>query len=40
MYLDGNRNQGSKYRIYKVSQEERSIFWEIIVSVILRKKFI
>jgi hypothetical protein len=24
--------------IYRVSQEERSIFWEIIVSVILRKK--
>jgi hypothetical protein len=26
--------------IYRVSQEERSIFWEVIVSVILRKKFI
>jgi hypothetical protein len=24
---------------YTVSQEERSIFWEVIVSVILRKKF-
>ena len=24
--------------IYRVSQEERSIFWEVIVSVILSKK--
>jgi len=24
-------------RIYRVSQEERSIFWEVIVSGILRK---
>jgi hypothetical protein len=24
--------------IYRVSQEERSVFWEVIVSVILRKK--
>jgi hypothetical protein len=31
-----------KYFIFfsiQVSQEERSIFWEVIVSVILRKKF-
>jgi hypothetical protein len=26
--------------LYRVSQEERSIFWEVIVSVILRKKFV
>jgi hypothetical protein len=26
--------------LYRMSQEERSIFWEVIVSVILRKKFI
>jgi hypothetical protein len=26
--------------LYKVSQEERSLFWEVIVSVIQRKKFI
>jgi hypothetical protein len=26
--------------LYRVSQEERSIFWEIIISVIRRKKFI
>jgi hypothetical protein len=25
-------------RVYRVSQEERSIFWEVIVSVILRNK--
>jgi hypothetical protein len=25
-------------RIYRVSHEERSIFWEVIVSVILRKR--
>jgi hypothetical protein len=25
-------------RIYRVSEEERSIFWEVIVSVILSKK--
>jgi hypothetical protein len=27
-----------RHHLYRVSQEERSIFWEIIVSVILRKK--
>jgi hypothetical protein len=27
-------------QLYRVSQEERSTFWEIIVSAILRKKFI
>jgi hypothetical protein len=26
--------------IYRVSQEERTIFWEVIVSVILSKNFI
>ena len=26
--------------IYRVIQEQRSIFWEVIVSVIVRKKFI
>jgi hypothetical protein len=26
------------YCIYRVSQEERKIFWEVIVSVILSKK--
>jgi exonuclease III len=25
-------------RIYRVSQEERTIFWEVMVSVVLRKK--
>jgi hypothetical protein len=25
--------------LYRVSQEERSIFWEVIVSVILSKKY-
>ena len=33
-----------QYRVlsseYRVIQEERSIFWEVIVSVIVRKKFI
>ena len=28
----------SKYIVYRMSQEERSIFWEVIVSVILSKK--
>jgi len=28
---------GSVYSIYRVSQEERSIFWEVIVSLILSK---
>jgi len=28
----------SSKQIYRVSQEERSIFWEVIVSVILSKK--
>jgi hypothetical protein len=27
-----------RMRIYRVSQEERTIFWEVIVSVILGKK--
>jgi hypothetical protein len=27
-----------KRKIYRVSQEEKSTFWEIIVSIILRKK--
>jgi hypothetical protein len=27
-----------KYHLYRMSQEERSIFWEITVSVILREK--
>jgi hypothetical protein len=27
-----------RHRVYRVSQEERSIFWEVIVSVILSKK--
>jgi hypothetical protein len=26
------------YKIYRVSREERSIFWEVIVPVILSKK--
>ena len=28
-----------RYSLYRVSQEERSIFWEVIVSVILSKTF-
>jgi hypothetical protein len=28
----------SATRIYRTSQEERTIFWEVIVSVILSKK--
>jgi len=28
----------NKSKLYRVSQEERSIFWEVIVSVILSKK--
>ena len=32
-----NQNRGFMYHIYRVSQEERSIFWEVIVSVILIK---
>jgi hypothetical protein len=27
-------------KLYRVSQEERTIFWEVIVSVILSKNFI
>jgi hypothetical protein len=29
---------GGIISLYKVSQEERAIFWEVIVSVILSKK--
>jgi hypothetical protein len=29
---------GQHYDIYRVSQEERTIFWEVIVSAILSKK--
>jgi hypothetical protein len=35
-YLRKNKLHASV--IYRVSQEERSIFWEVIVSVILSKK--
>jgi hypothetical protein len=31
-------NATSAMYIYRVSQKERSIFWEVIVSVILNKK--
>jgi hypothetical protein len=27
--------QTVRYRLYRMSQEERSIFWELIVSVII-----
>jgi hypothetical protein len=30
-------NVNKKYK-YRVSQEEMSVFWEVIVSVIIRKK--
>jgi hypothetical protein len=32
--------KNKQYTIYRVSQEERSIFWEVIVSVILSKRCI
>jgi hypothetical protein len=30
--------QRSSFRLYRMSQEERLVFWEVIVSVILSKK--
>jgi hypothetical protein len=36
--VGGTLNLGWLGTMYRVSQEERSIFWEVIVSVILSKK--
>jgi hypothetical protein len=38
-FLDSFTVQLRRFWLYRVSQEERSIFWEVIVSVILSHTF-
>jgi hypothetical protein len=38
--ITGRYRKVHNEELHRVSQEERSVFWEIIVSVILRKKVI
>jgi hypothetical protein len=37
MNLQAKSEQVNGERLYKMSQEERSIFWKLIISVILSK---
>ena len=39
-FPDDDKEMSKHVTVYRVSQEERSIFWEVIVTVILSKKVI